>query len=255
MTDKLLVVDDHLETREAIVMTLESSGYTVVAAESGMEALNLFEAQEPAIVLLDISMPDMNGYEVCRQIRAHPKLGKVPVIMFSANDDAMEKLAGFNAGADDYLVKPTRAEELLTRVETILARANRIKMMAENPAEPLVQHTERLDFDAWMPDEPIEIQPSGLIAVLGARGGAGTTLAAINLAFSLADSGRETTLIDLDMLQGHVSMYLNKRVDGGLNSQNSATADRFVVPSLELEKNLHLVLTRQIGRASCRERV
>lgn len=244
MTDKLLVVDDHLETREAIVMTLESSGYTVVAAESGIEALNLFEAQEPAIVLLDISMPDMNGYEVCRQIRAHPKLGKVPVIMFSANDDAMEKLAGFNAGADDYLVKPTRAEELLTRVETILARANRLKMLADNPVEPLVQHTERLDFDAWMPDEPIEIQPSGLIVVLGARGGAGTTLAAINLAFSLADSGRETTLIDLDMLQGHVSMYLNKRVDGGLNSQNSATADRFVVPSLELEKNLHLVLTR-----------
>ncbi|MBP8000360.1 MAG: response regulator [Chloroflexi bacterium] len=244
MAEKLLVVDDHLETREAIVMTLEGSGYVVLAAESGMEALNLFESHKPDIVLLDISMPDMNGYEVCRQIRAHATLGKVPVIMFSANDDAMEKLAGFNAGADDYLVKPTRSEELLSRVETILARANRLKTMANTLTDATtIQHTEQLNFDAWLPQEEVK-QPFGLIAVLGARGGSGTTTTAINLAFSLADTGRETTLIDLDMLQGHVSMYLNKRVDGGINSLNNMSVERFTVPVLEYEKNLHLVLCR-----------
>ncbi len=243
MAEKLLVVDDHLETREAIVMTLESNGYTVVAAESGIEALNLFEEQKPDMVLLDISMPDMNGYEVCRQIRVHPTQGKVPVIMFSANDDAMEKLTGFNAGADDYLVKPTRSEELLTRVETILARATRLKLLANSPADTTVQHTERLDYESWMSQEPAKL-PSGLIAVVGARGGSGTTTTAINLAFLLADSGKETILIDLDMLQGHVSMYLNKRVDGGLNSQNNMSADRFTAPILDYEKNLRLVLSR-----------
>lgn len=244
MADKLLVVDDHLETREAIAMTLESNGYEVVSADSGLQALELFEKNEAAIVLLDISMPDMNGYEVCRQIRAHPTRGKVPVIMFSANDDAMEKLAGFNAGADDYLVKPTRAEELLTRVESMLARVHRQQAQATDTAEAGPQYTERLDLGAWLPKETVEAPASGLIAVLGARGGSGTTTAAINLAFSLADSGRETILIDLDMLQGHVSMYLNKRVDGGLNSQHNVSADRFVVPLLAYENNLQLVLSR-----------
>lgn len=248
MADTLLVVDDHLETREAITMTLESNGYQVIAADSGLQALELFEKNEPAIILLDISMPDMNGYEVCRQIRTHPTRGKVPVIMFSANDDAMEKLAGFNAGADDYLVKPTRAEELLTRVETMLARVHRQTAQANGPTEQSPQYTERLDFSAWLPkDEPdIDniVPPSGFIAVLGARGGSGTTTAAINLAFSLADSGRETTLIDLDMLQGHISMYLNKRVDGGLNSQHNVSADRFVVPLMAYENHLQLVLSR-----------
>ncbi|MCL4867676.1 MAG: response regulator [Anaerolineae bacterium] len=241
MAETLLVVDDHLETREAIVMTLESSGYTVLAAESGLVALNLFEQHNPDMVLLDISMPEMNGYEVCRQIRAHPTQGKVPVIMFSANDDAMEKLTGFNVGADDYLVKPTRSEELLSRVETILARSSRQKLLAES--EPVVQHTERLDYEAWMSQEPIQ-PPSGLIALLGARGGAGTTTAAINLAFSLADIGKEVTLIDLDLLQGHLSMYLNKRVDGGLNSLSNVPADRFVVPFMPFDEHIQLILSR-----------
>ena len=164
--------------------------------------------------------------------------------MFSANDDGMEKLAGFNAGADDYLVQPTRSEELLSRVETILARANRLKTMANTLTDATtIQHTEQLNFDAWLPQEEVK-QPFGLIAVLGARGGSGTTTTAINLAFSLADTGRETTLIDLDMLQGHVSMYLNKRVDGGINSLNNMSVERFTVPVLEYEKNLHLVLCR-----------
>lgn len=213
MTHKLLVVDDHPETLEIISRVLRQQGYAVSSASSGMQALALAEAEKPDLILLDGMMPDVDGWEVCRRIRNNPKIAHTPIIMFSAVNEAEQKLAGFNAGADDYLTKPTEPVELIERVQNLLEDvpprpdlADGVSTAAPPAAKAAARgHTISLKSDSQM------------IAVLGARGGAGVTTLAINLAVSLAAPEQPVTLVDLDVRQGHVGLYLNQKVANGLN--------------------------------------
>lgn len=117
---KILVVDDTPANVKLLSGLLEFNGYEVVTAASGAEALGKVETEQPDLVLLDIMMPGMNGYEVCRTIRKNPATEILPVVMVTSLDPAEERINGLQAGADDFLAKPVDEQELLVRIRSLL---------------------------------------------------------------------------------------------------------------------------------------
>ncbi|OGK95504.1 MAG: guanylate cyclase [Candidatus Rokubacteria bacterium RIFCSPHIGHO2_02_FULL_73_26] len=128
---KLLVVDDTPQNVKLLADLLTVKGYAVVTARSGREALEQVARARPDLVLLDVVMPEMSGYEVCRAIRANPATAALPVVMVTALDPAQERVKGIEAGADDFLSKPINQPELLARVRSLL----RIKELHDRLAE------------------------------------------------------------------------------------------------------------------------
>jgi DNA-binding response OmpR family regulator len=121
----ILVVDDDPNALDIVSTFLESRGYRVATAHDGNEALSLLESVGPSLVLLDVMMPGMDGWEVARVIKNHPKFGNTRVVMLTARSDFTDKHEGLRAGADDYIVKPIQLRELGERVERNLkAREN-----------------------------------------------------------------------------------------------------------------------------------
>ncbi|MCQ2591443.1 MAG: response regulator transcription factor [Treponema sp.] len=118
---KILVVEDDLSTIEFLKPELEHEGFQVCTAENGRKALEVFEKENPNLILLDIMLPEINGIEVLRRIR---KNSQVPVILVSARNETFDKVNGLNTGADDYISKPFEIEELLARVNAVLRRNN-----------------------------------------------------------------------------------------------------------------------------------
>lgn len=216
---KILIIDDHPETLSIIQRVLQQQGYVVLSARSGFRGLRLAESENPDLVLVDGMMPEMDGWEVCRRLRADPKLSDIPIIMFTAVDEADKKLAGFDAGADDYLTKPTEPDELIERVKTILENRTP-KATAQTQLYQPPSESEESGRKTKAPLAATLAFPSqgNVTAILGARGGAGATTLAINLASSLASNGRNTTLLDLDLVQGHIALYLSQKHEHGLNN-------------------------------------
>lgn len=134
MTPLVLVVDDDPRLRATLERELRHAGFAVATAGGGREALTLSRQLRPAAVVLDVTMPDLDGRAVCEQLRADG--ARFPVLMLSARADVGERVAGLRAGADDYLVKPFALVELTARLEALLRRAARIE--AEEDLEPLV---------------------------------------------------------------------------------------------------------------------
>lgn len=126
----ILIVDDNPIGREVLGDVLESDVYKLYYASDGPEALSLAADIDPDVILLDVMMPDMDGYEVCRRLRANSKLCEVPVLMVSALDDRLSRLKGIEVGADDFVSKPIDRMELLARVRTIV-RLNRYRKLQE----------------------------------------------------------------------------------------------------------------------------
>ena len=120
MAQKILVVDDVPQNVKLLADVLTVKGYQVVTAASGMEALERIKIDCPDLVLLDVMMPGMTGYEVCQTIRANPECGILPVVMVTALDAKEERVKGLDAGADDFLTKPINQPELLARVRSLL---------------------------------------------------------------------------------------------------------------------------------------
>ena len=116
----VLVVDDDVRILRMIQRILELEGHRVVKAVDGQSALDIFDVENPDIVLLDVMMPDVDGYAVCKRIR---EFSQVPIIMVTAKDNYAEVLEGLEAGADDYVPKPFSSQELVARVTAVLRRA------------------------------------------------------------------------------------------------------------------------------------
>ncbi len=126
----VLIVDDDPTAREALVAILEGEGYELHLAKDGIRALQMLNQLQPDLILLDVMMPGMTGFEVCQQIRATPALAEVPIILLTALDDPGSLLRGIESGADDFLSKPPDRRELMARVRTI-TRLNRYRTLME----------------------------------------------------------------------------------------------------------------------------
>lgn len=120
MSAKVLVVDDDINIVKLIKLYLEKEGYEVITSHNGREALELFKREKPSIIILDIMMPEMDGNQVCREIR---KTSDVPVIMLTARGETFDKVLSLELGADDYMVKPFETKELVARIKAILRRS------------------------------------------------------------------------------------------------------------------------------------
>jgi len=124
------VIDDESQTRELVAAVLGSSGYEVRGAEGGVEGLTLADTEPPDVVLLDVKMPGMNGYEVCRVLRQGPKTRRIPVVMLTASDDPHLNREAYAAGAQACVPKPFRKEGLIAVIEAALAQGRGTKRQA-----------------------------------------------------------------------------------------------------------------------------
>lgn len=125
---KILIVDDEPAIVDLIKINLELEGFETVSCHSGKDALKLAQTANPDLILLDIMMPDMNGFEVCKSIQDL----NIPIIMLTAKNDIKDKLYGLELGADDYITKPFDGRELLARIKTILRRVDKYNAKDEN---------------------------------------------------------------------------------------------------------------------------
>lgn len=121
MSHRILVAEDQETLRSSISRNLRARGFEVIEAANGMEALSLWDAEQPQLLILDVMMPRMDGLEVCRRVRER---STVPIMVLTAMDADSDKVAAFDLGADDYLCKPFSVDELLARVRAVLRRAD-----------------------------------------------------------------------------------------------------------------------------------
>lgn len=154
----ILVVDDNKHTRRLFKAVLENENYTVFTAENGKDALRVMDEEHIDLVLLDIMMPEMDGYEVCREVR---KNNSTPIIMLTAKGETFDKVLGLELGADDYMVKPFDTKELVARVKAVLRRLD----AKENNAKKINFENLMINLSnysvAYM-DENVEMPPKEL---------------------------------------------------------------------------------------------
>ena len=119
MPKKILIVEDEANIRELLRLYLEREGYTVLEAENGVEGIKKWKSDKPDMLLLDVMMPVMDGWEVCKEIRAE---SDVPIIMLTAKGETADRVSGLEMGADDYIVKPLEMPEVIARVRAVFRR-------------------------------------------------------------------------------------------------------------------------------------
>ena len=163
MAEKILIVDDDPETLRLVKLMLSRQGYIVITANSGKQALDLLHKEPPSLVLLDIMMPDMDGFQVTRQLRSNPKTAQTPILIFSAKAQVDDKVAGYEAGADEYLTKPIHPAELVARIKSLLARSKTRTGPLSSP----------------------ESKTNKVIGVIAPKGGLGASSLTLNLAICL----------------------------------------------------------------------
>lgn len=182
MAKRILVVDDDPTALRLIGYSLQQEGYDVLTAANGLDGLAQARQLHPDLIILDIMMPDLDGFEVCRRLRADPATRRLPVLMLTAKGQVADKVAGFRAGADDYLVKPADPGELVARVAALLTRASYA-----------------------------ETKEARVFAFTGAKGGVGTTTAAVNAAVLMAKGGHNVALAEFRNTFGTACLQLNLR--------------------------------------------
>ena len=178
MLPKIQIIDSDVDASDQLERILVAEGYEVLRTVTGQAGIALAELNRPSLVLLDTDLPDINGCEVLRALRADPATARIPILIHSAQDDVASKVAAFKAGADDYIVKPVAPAELVARIRATL----------RSEEKPLAH----------------------IVAVWGTKGGVGTTTLASNLAVGLrSKTGKMVTLMDAAVLGGMVEVLLN----------------------------------------------
>jgi len=186
LTSKVLVVDDDEMTLRIVQAALTKAGFEVVSGHNGREAFQRISEHKPDLLILDVLMPDINGFEICTRLRQNPETAKMPIMMLTALDTVEEKVKGFQAGADDYLPKPFSPDELVMRVRVLFRRY-----------EPTAQ-------------VETQAETGKVISVYSLRGGVGVSTLAANLATGLTQLwGSPAVLVDLVMAAGQAALMLN----------------------------------------------
>jgi CheY-like chemotaxis protein/MinD-like ATPase involved in chromosome partitioning or flagellar assembly len=212
MSEKILIIDDDLDTLRLVGLMLQRQGYQISAATNGQQGLDKAFEEDPDLILLDLMMPDMDGYEVARRLRQNPSTMETPVLMFTAKTQLDDKVMGFEVGANDYLTKPTHPAELQARVKTLLSRV-----------------TEKKGGD----DSHRDDNHGYVIGVLGARGGLGVTTLTANLGAALYARTKSEVVV-AEMLPGQGALALDMGVTNskglvdllGLGKLSEITRDR-----------------------------
>jgi pilus assembly protein CpaE len=196
MAEKILIVDDEYDTLRLVGLMLERQGYSIIAAENGQQAMQALRKEKPDLVLLDVMMPGIDGYEVAKRIREDDELGNIPIIMFTAKTQVEDKVTGLESGVDVYLTKPTQPRELFAQVKVLLTRAKK------SITTPLPRETPR----------------GYMIGVMAAKGGVGVSTLAINLGISINRmTSQEVLVADFHPGRSDISWNLGYSTNKGLN--------------------------------------
>jgi len=215
MADRILFIDDDIDTLKLVGLMLERQGYEIAVASDGVTGLTKAATELPDLILLDVMMPDLDGLEVTRRLRADPALAHIPIIMFTAKTMVDDKVAGFEAGVDDYLTKPTHPAELTAHVKAVLARSAQARSVGAEKAN--------------------------IIALLGSRGGIGTTTLALNISIILQGSGHEVILTEFNPGRGTLALELNIHNPQGLSNLLARSLKDIHLRSVESEIISHSV--------------
>jgi len=220
MAEKILIVDDDLDTLRLVGLMLQHQGYQIIAASSGIQAIALSQAEKPDMVLLDIMMPDMDGYEVARKLRSDQATASIPIIMFTAKTQVDDKVAGFEAGADDYLTKPTQPRELFAHVKAVLARGKKPGVQTPPPVQSKVR--------------------GYVTGVMGVKGGLGISTLALNLGISLqARSKKDVIVAELRPGEGSMALDLGYLNPEGFSRLLQKSPESITQQAIEGELFLH----------------
>jgi CheY-like chemotaxis protein len=203
MSAKILLVDDQAVMLRLVGVPLEREGYTILTAMSAAEGLTKLHGERPDLIILDVLLPDYSGLELCRRIRADPKYADLPIIILSGRTETEAKVAGLEAGADEYVTKPVDPAEMVARVRHLLMRTERLRQ-----ASPAARAQARI------------------IACVGATGGIGATTLSANLATALAQTGKQTLIIEMRPYYGPMAAYFALQPTSGLSEVAEATAPK-----------------------------
>ncbi len=160
MAHRILVVDDDPHIREVICFALEKADMQAIIAKDGAEALTVFASQNPDLIVLDIGMPEMDGLEVCRELR---KTSNIPILFLSARDEEIDRILGLEIGGDDYVTKPFSPRELVARVNVILKRINQAPESKDTQEETLSHG--KLTLDTQRHQAQFNGQPLSLTSI------------------------------------------------------------------------------------------
>jgi CheY-like chemotaxis protein len=209
MAEKILIVDDDIDTLKLVGLMLERQGYQIAVASNGTIGLNKAVSERPDLILLDVMMPDLDGYEVTKRLRSDPALAHIPIIMFTAKTMVDDKVAGFEAGVDDYLTKPTHPAELTAHVKAVLARSAQARAAPSDKAR--------------------------IIGFLGGKGGVGTTTLALNVGMVLQGMGQDTIVAELNPGRGTIGLDLSLPEGQGLSNLLTRSLKDIHLRSVEAE--------------------
>jgi pilus assembly protein CpaE len=205
-----------MDTLRLVGLMLERQGYEVIAANNGTQAIKMAISDQPDMILLDVMMPDMDGYEVTRRLRENPVTTDIPIIMFTAKTQIDDKLLGFEVGADDYLTKPTQPRELFAHVKAVLART--VKTRDVSPAK----------------DRGL------LIGVLATKGGLGVTTLTLNLGIAIhKETQNDVIVAEFRPGQGTLSLELGFLQPEGLNRLLESNVTEMTPQTVEKELVTH----------------
>lgn len=187
---RILVIDDEPMYFKMVDHALKSQRYEVDYSKNGMEGLRMVSQTMPDVVIIDVRLPDLSGYEVAQRLRRDPRYGIIPIMFLTSQGDLSDKLKAFEVGADDYIVKPFQPEELVARINLLVRRSEALRAARQAEGEPK--------------------ERASVIAVHSLRGGVGTSSIAVNLAMAFQRLWeRPTLLIDAVLNAGQVALMLN----------------------------------------------
>jgi CheY-like chemotaxis protein len=215
MTEKLLIVDDDLETLRLVSLMLQRQGYQIITASNGRQALSLALTEKPDLIILDVMMPEVDGLEVARRLRKSRDTAHIPILMFTAKGQVEDLVAGYEAGADDYLTKPIHPVELSARLKAILGRSKSDKV-----------------------DSNTAKTPRGYtIGVLSAKGGLGVSTLALNLAISINRFSKEE-IIAAELYPGHGTWAMELGYNDGDGLANLLRRKPYEITPATVEEQL-----------------